>query len=519
MHEAMTIPDLLGRRRAEDPALEAIVSDHDSLSYAALDDRSASLAGRFAATGVQKGSRVGLIMPNGLDWAVTALAVMRLGAVLVPLSTLLRPPELLAQLQTSSVTHLLTVTSHRGRQYLDDLKEVAPGVTGPQRAEVQSTALTSLRYLWAWDAIPATAVEPSFVGVLESAVRPSDDMVIMFTSGSRGTPKGVIHTHGNALRAVASGLEARRVAHGERLYIPMPFFWMGGFGAGLLTALVAGATLLTEATPEPAATIRFLERERVTLFRGWPDQAARIAADPAFATADLSSLRAGSLAAVLPADHRPRPGVRANLFGMTESFGPCCGERLDRDLPGPAHGSCGRPFDGIEVRIVAPDTGVPCQPDEEGEILIRGSNMMRGVRGRSRSEVFTPDNYYRTGDLGYLDASGFLFFVGRADDMFKVKGATVYPSEVESALTSINGVRQAFVTNVQGPDGTQHVGAAVVLADGAEPNLLDEARGRLSSFKVPTVWSVLPSPEDVPMSATGKVDKAGLQRLLQEALE
>ena len=98
-------------------------------------------------------------------------------------------------------------------------------------------------------------------------------MVILFTSGSRGAPKGVIHTHGSALRATASGLEARCVRAGERLYIPMPFFWTGGFSGGLLSVLIAGATLLTESTPEPGRTIHFLERERVTLFRGWPDQA------------------------------------------------------------------------------------------------------------------------------------------------------------------------------------------------------------------------------------------------------
>jgi acyl-CoA synthetase (AMP-forming)/AMP-acid ligase II len=519
MADAATIPDLLNRRRQEDPELDAIVSDDDSLSYLALDDRSASLAARLAAGGVQKGSRIGLIMPNGLDWAITGLAVMRLGATLVPLSTLLRPPELLAQLRVSSVTHLITVTNHRGHHYLEDLEEVAPGVTGQRRGRVHHPALPGLRHLWAPDDIPRSSVEPSLFAALESAVKPSDDMAIMFTSGSRGRPKGVIHTHGNALRAVASGLEARRVGHGERLYIPMPFFWMGGFGAGLLTTLVAGATLLTESTPEPAATIRFLERQRVTLFRGWPDQAARIAADPTFVAADLSSLRAGSLAAVLPPDRRPRPGARANLFGMTESFGPYCGARLDVDLPTSAFGSCGRPFDGIEVRIVAPDTGLACGPGEKGEILLRGTNMMRGICGRSCSEVLTPDTYYPTGDLGYLDTDGYLFYVGRADDMFKVKGATVYPSEVEVALRSIDGVRLAFVTDVPGPDGARQVGAAVFLSEGSEPDLAREARRRLSSFKVPTVWSVLTATGDVPMSATGKVDKTGLQRLLHEAME
>src|SRR6185503_13349654 len=111
---------------------------------------------------------------------------------------------------------------------------------------------------------------------------------------------GVIHTQGGALRATAAGLDARCIGAGERLYIPMPFFWTGGFCGGLLSVWLAGATLLSESTPEPASTIRFLERERVTLFRGWPDQAARIAAHPSFAAADLRSLRPASLPAVLP---------------------------------------------------------------------------------------------------------------------------------------------------------------------------------------------------------------------------
>ena len=104
-------------------------------------------------------------------------------------------------------------------------------------------------------------------------MRPADDLAIIFTSGSRGTPKGVIHTHGGALGATAAGLEAPLRDRDDRLYIPMPFFWVGGLGTGLLSVLVAGATLVIEAQPEPARTLALLERERVTLFRGWPDQA------------------------------------------------------------------------------------------------------------------------------------------------------------------------------------------------------------------------------------------------------
>jgi len=494
-----TIPQLMARRRAHDPQRQALVSDDSAITYAELDDASRALAARLVRDGVAKGDRVGLLMENGVDWATVALAVMRIGAVLVPLSTLLRPPELQAQLAVASVSTLVTVRSYRGRAYVDDLRALVPGLVDRDERDARLPALQRLRV---WGELPEASVPASLVSSLERVVRPADDMVVLFTSGSRGAPKGVIHTHGSALRATASGLEARCIGEGERLYIPMPFFWTGGFCGGLLSVLVAGATLLTESTPEPERSLRFLERERVTLFRGWPDQAARIAAHPAFASADLSSLRPASLAAVLPAAQRPRPGARANLFGMTESGGPYCGARLDVDMPASKHGSCGRPFTGVEVRIV------------DGEIQLRGPNVMRGICGRIRSELFDAEGWYATGDLGRLDADGYLWFEGRRDDMFKVKGATVYPTEVESGLRGIPGVAQAFVTNVSAADGSDEVAALVVSR--AEPEAVaDLARTRLSAFKLPTLWLVVADPEHVPMSATGKVDKSALQQLLR----
>jgi acyl-CoA synthetase (AMP-forming)/AMP-acid ligase II len=500
--DAWTMPALIALRRRTDPHCQALVSDDRKITYAELDDASRALARYLVRDGLAYGDRVGLLMPNGIDWAIAALAVMRVGAVLVPLSTLLRPPELLAQLRIASVSHLVTVRAYRGRSYLDDLRSLAPALVDHGESTDRDARVPALRRIWIWGELPDGRSPARIVEALESAVRPAHDMAILFTSGSRGAPKGVIHTHGSLLRATAAGLEARCIGAGERLYIPMPFFWTGGFCGGLLSVLIAGATLLTEETPEPSSTLRFLERERVTLFRGWPDQAARIAAHPAFAAADLTTLRPASLAAVLPAAQRPRPGARANLFGMTESGGPYCGARLDIDLPAAKHGSCGKPFAGVEVWIV------------DGEIRLRGPNMMRGICGRIRSEVFDGDGYYATGDLGALDEDGYLWFTGRRDDMFKVKGATVYPSEVEAGLRAIPGVAQAFVTDVAAADGAHEVAALVVSKTDPE-TLASAARERLSAFKVPTLWLAVPDAEQVPMSATGKVEKRALQQLLQ----
>jgi acyl-CoA synthetase (AMP-forming)/AMP-acid ligase II len=298
----------------------------------------------------------------------------------------------------------------------------------------------------------------------------------------------------------------------------MPFFWVGGFGSGILSALLAGATLVTEEIPRPETTLRLLERERVTLFRGWPDQAETLARHASSAGADLSALRPGSLDALLPVEQRAAPGARAALFGMTEAFGPYCGYAADTDMPTSASGSCGKPFGGMEVRIADPATGEPLPPGSAGMIQLRGPHTLRGMCGRSREELFTPDGYYPTGDLGHLDDAGFLFYHGRSDDMFKVSGATVYPSEVARALRGIDGVEGAFVTNVPGPAG-ERVGGAVVRGDRARngEGLREQARTLLSAFKVPTIWLLLDSDDDVPRGGTGKVDTRRLREMLTEA--
>jgi acyl-CoA synthetase (AMP-forming)/AMP-acid ligase II len=483
--ERPTLPALLDRNRARHGGEPAIVTADRSITHAELDDAGRALAARLVGAGVSGSARVGLLAPNGIDWAVVAAAVMRVGATLVPLSTIQRPPELADQLRAADVTHLVAARSFRGRSYLEEVAGIAGDVP-------------SLRAVWPIDELPETAADEGRALALEAAVRPADDLVVLFTSGSTGAPKAAVHTHGGAIRATAAGLAARCVRPGERLYIPMPFFWTGGFSSGLLTALVAGATLLTEAEPEPSRTLAFLARERVTLFRGWPDQAAALAAHPDFAATDLSSLTDGSLSAVLPPDRRPAPGARANVFGMTETFGPWCGDRLDTDLPPGKGGSCGRPFPGIEVRVV------------DGELHLRGPNLLRTLVGREREEVFTADGWFPTGDRGRVDDDGYVWFEGRLDDMFKVKGATVYPWEVEAALRSVDLVRQAHVTDVEG-----EVGAAVV-TDAALDDVRAALGERLSAFKVPTRWLATSDADAIPMTATGKVDKRALRALLEE---
>jgi acyl-CoA synthetase (AMP-forming)/AMP-acid ligase II len=517
---AATIDALVRTRAALNGSHDAVVDPATRITYRQLEASTRELAAVFVEAGVGKGTRVGVVMANGVRWVQFAVALTRIGGVLVPLSTLLQGRELMAQLSVASVQCLVSMEEFRGHRYLDDLRSelAVPELGDP----VRHPKLPALRHVWIPDQLAGRSAGDAagrIVDAMTATVSASDPLAIMFTSGSSGSPKGVVHSHGSALGAVQSGLHARCIDSTTRLYLPMPFFWVGGLGGGLLSALLAGATLVTEEVPRPETTLRLLARERVNLFRGWPDQAEALARQVDSVGGDLSALRPGSLDALLPPELRAQPGARAKLFGMTEAFGPYCGYRADTDMPRSAWGSCGRPFDGMEVRIVDADSGQPVPEGTAGMIQIRGPHTLRGVCRRSREDLFTADGFYPTGDMGHLDDDGFMFYHGRSDDMFKVSGATVYPSEVEQALRTIDGVESAFVTSVSGTQGDR-VGAVVVcdIAATTAEQLRQSARKVLSSFKVPTVWLLVDSDDAIPRGSAGKVDARRLRDMLTTTL-
>jgi acyl-CoA synthetase (AMP-forming)/AMP-acid ligase II len=499
---AETVPALLRSNAATFGDRDAVVDPARRVSWAQLEQDSAARAASLVEAGVNKGHRVALLMENCAEWAVIACAVMRIGAVMVPLSTMLRGPELEAQLRIAGVRHLIAQPTIRGRDMRSEIRALG------------AQALPSLANTW-WSDEPLPAASPKAVAVtkaLADGVVPANEMAVIFTSGSSGEPKGVIHTHGGAIRANAAGNAPRCIDAESRLYLPMPLFWTGGFATGLMSALNTGCTLLTEAQSDAGATLAFLAREKVTLFRGWPDQAARIAAHPDFASTDLSSLRPGSLDAVLPGASPP-PGARAPQLGMTESFGTYCSYPLDQLLPPGKEGSCGQPYAGAQVRIADPDSGEVLSADGNGAIQIGGPNILAGICGREREAVFTPDGWYDTGDMGRIDADGFLWFAGRRDEMVKIAGASVYPAETAAALECLPGVERAAVCAVT-LDGEARLGAAVVTQHATAAELATDAARALSPFKVPRLWLLVGSADDLPRLVSGKIDAAALRDLI-----
>lgn len=511
------------------------VLDDRVLTYADADRRSASLARGLLASGVGKGTRVGLLGPNGPGWIVAWLAAARIGAVVTLLNTYAPPRELGWALRHSDTAVLLTARSHLGHDYPERLLATVDGLADQRHGHVHAVSHPYLRSIWlladggpaghpwagAGDDLAARAgeVDDDLLLAVEAEVAPADPMVVVYSSGSTAEPKGAIHTQGAVLRHGRDLSRFRPLRAGDRVYTPMPFFWVGGLSFALVRALHAGAALILEERFEPGATLALLERERVTHVLGWPHLGPALTGHPDFGRRDLSSLRGGSLVELLPPELRPTdPGLVAGSLGMTETLGPHLIDDEGRVLPEAQRGSFGRTVPGLGHRVVD-EKGEDVAPGEAGELWVRGPSLMAGLHKRERADVFTPDGWYRTGDGGRFDADGHFFFTGRMGDLIKSAGMNVSPLEVEQLLLDQAEVTRAVVVGIPAGDRGEDVAAAVVVRDpgpdhGAGPVTADELTARLraglSAYKVPRHLVVLTDDDQLPWLDSGKVDRRTL---------
>jgi acyl-CoA synthetase (AMP-forming)/AMP-acid ligase II len=533
-----TVPAFLAQVTKHYGASPLILLGDRRITYAEAERASARLARGLVARGFGKGSRVAVLAPNGPDFVVWWLAVTRIGAVMVPLNTFYKPRELHFVLRHSDATALIAVARFLSNDYLERLEVCAPGLAGQPAGAIFARELPHLRHVFvagdtggrgfttpvaALDAAADTApaIDAAFLAEVEACVTPADPMLVIYSSGSTADPKGAVHSHGAPLRHAYNTNQFRDFAAGDRIFSPMPFFWVGGFVFSLLSAMHAGAFLLCEEVFEPGATLALLERERATVAAGWPHYSKALAEHPSIHTRDLSSIRSGNLYAVLPPAARPADlELRSNSLGMTETCGPHTYDRMDVDLPERLRGSFGHAVPGVEHKVVDPETGATLPPGQFGEICVRGYSLMLGLYKQERDDVFDRDGFYHTGDAGYFDADGVLFFSARLGEMIKTAGANVTPREVEVSIESFPEVTSAFVVGLPDPDRGQNVAAAVVLKRDASLDA-DTARARLreqlSSYKVPRTWWFA-AKEELPFTDSGKIDKKRLAALIAERI-
>ncbi len=532
-----TIPEFV-RTRTERFGERPLIRLGDArISYAEADQRSAHMAQGLLASGVGKATRVGLLMPNGPDWIVAWLAATRIGALLVPLNTFYKPRELGWVLRHADVHTLLTAARLLSNDYLERLEAHAPSLATQKAGSLRVPELPHLRQVFAWGeeergwargprALEEAAeadprIDAAFLEAVEDSVTPADPMVVIYSSGSTGDPKGAIHTHGSVIRHSYSLNTFRDIRPDDRIYSPMPFFWVGGFVFALLSSMHSGAYMLCEESFEPGRTLELLERERATIVTGWPHYAKAMASHPTFARRDLSSVRAGNLYDVLPEAVRPKdPLLRPNALGMTETCGPHTIDPMDRDLPEALRGSFGRSAPGVEHKLVDAESGSTLAPDSEGEICVRGYNVMQGLYKVEREDAFDADGFYHTGDAGRFTDDGVLYFTGRLGELIKTGGANVTPREVELAIEALPEVKEAFVVGLADPARGQNVAAAVVLQPGralGADELRERLRAELSAYKLPRHCFFCAS-EELPFTDSGKIDKRRLAEQLARRL-
>lgn len=516
---------------------ELVVLGERRLTYAAAERESAVLARGLLAAGVAKGTRVALLHPNGPDWVLGWLAAARIGALVVPLNTFQTPRELGWTLRHADVHTLLVTARVAGHDTLERLEAAAPDLREAKGELLHLRHLPHLRAVYVFGGCdrafardaPAglaalanahPAIDAGFLAAVESSVTPADPMLVIYSSGSTAAPKGAVHTHGAVLRHAHNLNRFRDVRPEDRIYNAMPFFWVGGLVFGLVCAMHVGATLVCEEAFEPARTLDLLERERITIFAGWPHAAKALAEHPSLPEKDLSRLRAGNLFDFLPGRPRIDPELRPNALGMTETCGPHTIDRMDVELPERLRGSFGRSVPGLEHRIVDPETGAELAPGELGEICVRGYSLMQGLYKQEREETFDRDGFYHTGDAGWFDAEGHLHFAARLREMIKTGGANVAPPEVEAVLATLPGVGQAHVVGVPHPTRGQEVAAVIVPADGASPGaeaLRERAKAELSAYKVPRHW-LFAAAAELPFTDSGKLDRRRLEAWAAERL-
>lgn len=519
--------DLVHDRAARTPGAPALQDRDRTYDWAGAAAGVDDAARRLVAIGVRPGDHVALWLGNSADWVLIAFAVFRIGGVLVPLNTRFRARDMAYVLAQSDSAYLIAESRSGPIDYMALIREVvrlprsAEPVADPDFPALRHVVLTdtALPGTIAWDDIDPADVGRTAIEARAAAVDPDAPAFIMYTSGTTGTPKGVVHAHG-LVRNVEERAYRMGMTASDIILDYLPLFHAFAFSEAMLMSVVTGARHIVTRGFEPEHCLDLIERHRVTVIHGFEAHMKGLAEAQEARPRDLSSLRTGIFAAgMLSATPVVRRGARAlapivNLsgFGMTETWIGVALCSLDDDETRRCESS-GYPGLGYEVRIVDPERGTPCEPGRPGELQVRGRSMMLGYyrKPEETAASFAEGGWFRTGDTAVWLADGYIRFLGRHRDMLKVGGENVDPMETEGLL--LEDVRVHQVAVVGCPD--QELGEVPVAYVQREPGCRLEAgdvigicRGVIASFKIPRHVVFV---DGFPMTESGKIRKEELR--------
>ena len=547
----LTIPGYLREVTARHAAREALIlhtPDGERIvwTYQRLLDESLGVARALIASGVGKDSRVGVLMTNRPEYLSALFGIAMAGGVTVALSTFSTAGELEYLLQAGAVSVLLYERKVLNKDFGAMLAELEPSLAHATTGRLVSARFPFLTHLVALDPVTrgdtaplpdaplvkpwgeflsaGAAIPGELVEARANSVHPADVGAVFFSSGTTSLPKGIVH----AQRALALqwwrwpriyDIDPERVP--VRAWTGNGFFWSGNVSMVVGNAFSTGGLIVLQPLFQADEALTLMEAERVTYPNGRPHQWARLAASPRWDGADLSSLHYITYSDILMA----HPTVSTDwqlcpAFGTTETL--TINTAVGANVPfGQYKGSYGRPLPGNTLKIFDPVSGAPVPVGERGEIAIKGPTLMIGYIGKTAEDTFDAEGFFCTGDGGYVDEDGLLFWEGRLTEIIKTGGANVSPIEIDLALANCPGVKRAQTVGV--PDALlgEMVVSCVIRHAGAE---LDEAaiiaflKPQFASFKLPRAVLFL-SEDELDVTGSGKVKFGALRELAAKRLE
>jgi fatty-acyl-CoA synthase len=497
-------------------------------TYGDLERHARRVSRALLATGIGKGSRVGVLMANRPEAVASLFGAALTGAVAVPLSTFSPKPELAYLLGHADLSVLLLQASLGDRSFAADVVELCPTAAGD--AAINDPAYPYLRHVAAlgspsWDAFLARGddVDDALLDAVSAQVHPSDLGLVIYSSGTTDRPKGMLHNQ--QAPTLQFWQQAQLFARDDstRLWCALPIFWTAGLNTAMGATLAGGGCWVMQEVFDAGVALRLIERERVTEPYTMPHQARALEEHPDWPTTDLSSCTKvfGKSVFARHPTVTGDPGWNMPVgYGLSETCAFFVAHRSSapREL---MRQSMGRLLPGNELRVIDPGTGRVLGAGEEGELAIRGPTLMEHYVKRTRAECLDADGFFHTGDIGSYDEDGFVRFSGRRTEMIKTGGANVSPAELEVQLRACEPVKLARVVGVPDERLEEIVILCVELKDGhtaSEDDLKAFLRQRVAAYKVPKRVLFFGGGE-IPMTSNEtKVKDEALLALVRERL-
>jgi fatty-acyl-CoA synthase len=532
----LTYGEALRKSAQRFPGRIALSGMGRSLTFSALDRAADELAHGLASLGVGRRDQVAIWMTNCPDWVVCWMACTRLGAVLVTVNTRFKLEETEYILKQSDAKVLIAMDRFWNIDFLGMIREMVPESASIPPGQWRSDRLPSLRSVVLWESVEAPGC--SNLGQLRKVgaaalsegrtLAPTavdDPVIIVYTSGTTGHPKGAMHSH-QVLRNAANIARVMHIEPSDVILGHMPLYHVAGAVTACSVMLLLGCTMVTMAQWQTDEALEIIERERVSIFGGIPTHFIDCLDSIRRQPRDVSCLKSAWIggAPVTPdvaLAVREELGLKGLLavYGMTETTAATTFSRFEDPLEILCENK-GKPIGDFEVAVFDPGTGRMVAPGEVGEVRVRGHIVMLGYykNPEATAEVVKPDGWFRTGDLGVIDEAGYLKITGRLKEMFIVGGSNAYPAEIERLLQAVDEIKQAVVVGV--PDRRLgEVGFAFVqLHEGhalAEAELIARCRSMMADYKVPRHVRFT---DEFPRTTTGKIQRFKLQREARDLL-